>query len=115
MMKSYQPKSIVEECEQVDEVLKRYLEQYVVEEVAVEEIEETIEVLREYMPSRNKQKWSIALRILKNEMTYIHPWYYIAAIGFAIIGIGMVKYQRLSPYNTMLIIAPLILILGIID
>lgn len=115
MMKNHQLKSIAEECEQIDEGLKRHLEQYVVEKVAEEEIEETIEVLREYMPSRNKQKGSIALQILKNEMTYINPWYYIVAISFAMVGISMMKYQRLSPYNVMLIIAPVTLILGIVE
>ena len=56
-----------------DKEISEFLESYVLEEASEEKIEETIDVLKEYMP-REKERYPL-LKVIKNQLTFISREY----------------------------------------
>ena len=97
--------------EELDRDIEDFLAVYTVPKVDDEKIDETIEVLRAYMPAKKKE-YSVRT-LMKNEITYIDKYYFILSIISMFAGIILRKGLNVSLYESMLYISPLPLLIGV--
>ncbi len=111
-------KQLLEDEVNMDLEIEEFLASYTVEKVEDEDIENTVEVLRSYMPKKKKSSNNITfpyMSLIKNEITYINKIYWIGSLIFIVIGLSFVSINKASPYNYLLQISPIPIILGILE
>jgi len=101
--------------------IKQELNQYLVKYPNEQKIDATIDTLRQYVPSKQKQstKSSEALfRLIKRlatEITLISKIYWFTSVILFILGYLITSYGAYNPLLTLIIIAPFPFILGLIE
>lgn len=102
--------------ELLDKEIQSFLDSYVIEEASEEQIDETIEVLRAFVP---RKKEAVPLKILyelvKNELGFISPLYWIMMILVLVSGVLMTNREGISPYIAMWAMAPVPTLLGLVE
>lgn len=93
--------------------ISEFLTSYTVKTIDEEKIDETIDVLRAYMP-KAKDKYQL-FKLIKNEITYVNKMYWIISMLIIILGIIITNQQCYSAYETLLYISPTPIILGIYE
>lgn len=97
----------------MDEEIENFLSLYMAETVEDEKIDETIEVLRRYMP--NKKVKSSLRFLVRNEITYINKTYWIISLCIILFGMFIVDNYDISIYKTLLYISPIPIMLGMFE
>lgn len=97
--------------EEMDKDIEDFLAVYTVPKVDNEKVDETIDILRAYMPAKKKD-YSIST-LMKNEMTYINKYYFICSILLMIDGIVVTDKLNISMYEVMMYISPIPLFIGV--
>lgn len=100
----------------LDDEIQSFLNNYVIEKVPEEQINETIEILRAYVP---KKKGAIPLKslfqLLKNEFGFITPLYWVMVVIVLSLGVGATLDTEISPYIVMWAMAPVPTLLGLVE
>lgn len=97
----------------MDKDIEDFLASYVVKDCDEEHIDETIDVLKSYMP-RPKEK-HVLLMMIKNELTYANKIYILASLMFIILGIFLTGKMKVSSYYIMLFTSPIPVIIGLYE
>lgn len=97
----------------LDLEISKFLETYTVNTVDEDKIDETIDVLRAYMP-RVKDKYQV-VNLIKNEITYVNKMYWFISILVMILGIIFIAEKNYSIYDTLLYISPVPTVIGIYE
>lgn len=94
-----------------DDEIESFLASYSVPSIEDKKIEDTVDVLREYMPKKiNKRN---LLNLMLNEITYINKTYWIIAGILVVISAFLPLIFEISPYYYLSLIGPIPMILGI--
>lgn len=101
------------EDEFYDKEISDFLESYVLEEASEEKIEETIDVLKEYMP-REKERYPL-LKVIKNQLTFISREYIAISLMLILLGIVAINNLVIPMYHAISIITPIPSIIGLIE
>ena len=96
-----------------DREISDFLSAYTVKTVDEGKVDETIEILRAYMP-KVKDKYPI-LKLIRNEITYVNNMYWLISMLVMILGIIITNKANYSYYETLLYISPIPIILGIYE
>ncbi|MBU3092638.1 hypothetical protein KPL35_11185 [Clostridium sp. CF011] len=98
------------------EELLTYMQNYTIELPGEEEIDATIEVLRQYVPIKNERfkKFCHIIRMAAGEITFISKIYWVFCTAIFIIGY-FISINQIDPYITIMALAPLPSILGIVE
>lgn len=98
------------------EELLTYMQNYTIELPGEEEIDATIEVLRQYVPIKNERfkKFCNIIRMAAGEITFISKIYWVFCTAIFIIGY-FICINQIDPYITIMALAPLPSILGIVE
>lgn len=97
----------------LDLEIREFLASYTVNTIDEDKIDETIDVLRTYMP-KEKDKYQI-FNLIKNEITYVNKTYLLISMLIMILGIISTLQQNYSIYETLLYISPIPMLLGIYE
>lgn len=97
----------------LDLEISEFLASYTVNTIDEDKIDETIDILRTYMP-KEKDKYQI-VNLIKNEITYVNKTYLVISILVMILGIIFTLQQNFSIYETLLYISPIPMVLGIYE
>ena len=106
-------KDLLNDDEFFDREISEFLATYTVETVDEDKVDETIDVLRAYMP-KAKNKYQL-FKLMKNEITYVNKMYWVISMIVIILGIMVTNQQNYSAYETLLYISPIPIILGIYE
>lgn len=96
-----------------DKEINDFLQAYVPKPCDEDKIDETIDVLKDYMPKK-KNKYAL-LTMIKNQVTYVNRGYIAFSIIFMILGIILSSRCQVSAYDTLLIFSPFPVIIGIYE
>ncbi|MBZ9686911.1 hypothetical protein G9F72_011300 [Clostridium estertheticum] len=98
------------------EDLLRYMQHYTIELPSEEEIDVTIEVLRQYVPIKNERltKFCQLIGMAAGEIAFISKIYWTFCTVLFLVGY-FVSINQINPYITIMALAPLPSILGIVE
>lgn len=98
------------------EALLSYMQNYTIEFPSEDEIDATIEVLRQYVPIKNKKSKKVhqLIKVSTGEIIYMSKLYWIACTVLFLIGYW-VSINKSDTYITIMALAPLPCILGIVE
>lgn len=100
----------------IDDEIESFLDNYVIEKVSEEEINETIDVLRAYVPRKKESTLMKKIfKLLRNEVGFITPVYWIIGAIALVVGVGAAFNKDISPYMTMWAMAPVPVLLGLLE
>lgn len=105
----------------IDKRLKDKLEEITIEYPSEDEVDRTIYALYEHMPAQKKQlkdyfeEMMNILRLSAQELLQFSLTFWLANLAFVLIGIAGTAYLDSSPYLTLLILAPLPFLTGLIE
>lgn len=102
--------------ELLDEDIQSFLDSYVIEKVPEDQINQTIEVLRGYVPRKKEATPLKSLfQLLKNELRFITPLYWVMVAVVLGAGVGATLRREISPYIAMWAMAPVPALLGLVE
>ncbi|MCM1992248.1 hypothetical protein [Oceanirhabdus seepicola] len=102
--------------ELLDDEIQSFLDSYVIEKVPEEQINETIEVLRAYVPTKKETTpLKSMFQLLKNEFRFITPLYWVMVAIVLVSGVGAILTREISPYIAMWSMAPVPALLGLME
>lgn len=110
------PKNNIDNDDEALDDLFSYMQQYTVEFPNEEEIDETIEVLRQYVPRKNKplKNFCNLAKTAAGEIAYINKAYWIVCSILFLAGYWF-SINSTNSYITIMALAPLPFILGIVE
>lgn len=103
------------------EELEKELNQYLVKYPDEHHVEATIDTLRQYVPEKTKKTVSLFDRFVTlikrsaTEVTLINPAYWIISSLLFILGYFITSHNPYQPLLTLLLLAPLPFVLGLIE
>lgn len=97
----------------MDKEIEDFLASYVVKDCDKERIDETIDVLKSYIPKQKEKH--VLLKMIKNELTYANKIYLLASLIFIILGIFLTARIKVSSYYIMLFASPIPVIIGLYE
>lgn len=99
---------------QFEQSLERWMNQYDVAYPSESEMMRTIDALRPYVPVK-EQPWLSVLKRSAHEMFYFSPMFWLLNGLFFAVGLAAVLTAELNPYATILLLAPLPTLIGLIE
>lgn len=99
--------------ELIEKEIEEFLSMYTVKHIEDEKIDDTIDVLRAYVP-RKKEKTNI-VELIINEVKYIDRLYILSVILIMLLGLVLNKINKASVYMNILFVSPLPMLLGIYE
>lgn len=105
----------------IDKDLKPELEQYIVQFPDEKEINTTINALRQYVPTKQTRTTQFIQRFMKlinhakTEVFFMGKAYWLISITLFIIGYFVTMEQALNPIITLIFLAPLPFIIGLLE
>ncbi|WP_346962233.1 hypothetical protein [Clostridium sp.] len=96
-----------------DNEIAEFLNCYTAEQVPEEKIDLTIDSLRKYMPPKKTKNRMV--EIIRNEITYIDKFHFIAALILVVAGLSVSMVSKVSMYNVLMIISPIPMIIGMFE
>lgn len=104
---------LISEDELLDKEISDFLASYTVECVDEDKIEETVDILRTYMPKKREK--FVIYKLVKNEITYVNKYYWIASMLILLSGMLLINKEDLPPYSVIILLSPFTMIIGIIE
>ncbi|ADU29481.1 hypothetical protein [Evansella cellulosilytica] len=105
------------ELEELEAELDHYLVKYPDDSM----LDETIDTLRQYVPIKQKKsiyyrdRFMTLIKRAKLEAFYIHPMYWTISVFLFVIGYVFTTYSAHNPLLTLIILAPLPFIFGLVE
>ena len=99
--------------EEFDKDIEGFLQSYIVPKASEEEVQDTVEKLRQYMPKEKKK--SIIFMMIKNQVTYINKFYFLASLSLILIALFLPSNDELSYYKYLICSSPISILLGLFE
>ena len=106
-------KQSINDDELLDKEISDFLASYTVECVDEDRIEETIDILRAYMPKKREK--FVIYKLIKNQITYVDRWYWIISMLILLSGMLIISKEGLSSYLGIILFSPLTMLIGMIE